>query len=157
MRRNTMLSALVPMTLLVAWGGRADHTDLILSDADLTWLSSAGCQECSPCNELKHQLTPSPYPWNGRVAEHDCAIGDCFDHLPCGPDIADAAALQDATSTIHAIRRADPAELKALVAAYPHLLRINHRRQALQLVGCGSAVVASYGIASIPSLGTLLD
>ena len=58
---------------------------------------------------------------------------------------------------VQAIKTAAPAELTALADKYPDRVRINHARRALQLVGCGNAIIASYGTMSIPSLETLLQ
>ena len=148
---------LTVIALSIALVGYGNTPDVILTDADLDWLSSASCRECSECGEASHVLIPSPFPWNGRDGDHGCELGTCGVHPMCDSGFAAASEDEDVKATIQAIVDATPAELVALVATYPDRLQINHRRQALQLIGCGSAVVVSYGTMSIPSLEALLD
>lgn len=68
-----------------------------------------------------------------------------------------APSVPNLPQVLQAIRDATPEDLAALAAKHPDRLRINHERRALQLVGCGDAIIASYGTMSIPSLAMLLS
>lgn len=57
---------------------------------------------------------------------------------------------------MRALRQATPAVLVAAVARHPQLLRLNAEvRWALQLVGCGGTVVASYPVSTTAYLQPL--
>ena len=134
---------------------------------DLDWLLQWPCQDCVECftfgGSWGHRLVANPSPWNARVGWHkNCNPGSCFIHPWCQPDaMADGASRdpgeQDPWKTVEVIKNATPPELMALVAKYPEAVRINGDRRALQLIGCGETVVASYGVTSVPSLRALLQ
>lgn len=147
---------LVPIIVSIGWVGRAGTPDLILAEADLAWLSSVGCHDCFQC-DYGHEFDSNPLPLAGREGTHECEPGSCGVHGMCDPDMASALMGPDVKATLKAIRGATPEELLALVAKYPHRLRVNQSRRALQLAGCGDSVVASYGTMSVPSLAVLLD
>ncbi len=68
-----------------------------------------------------------------------------------------ASPVPNLPAILQAIKDATPEDLTALAAKHPDRLRINHDRRALQLVGCGNRIIASYGTMSIPSLEMLLS
>lgn len=55
---------------------------------------------------------------------------------------------------VRTLREATPQVLASAVARHPQLM-LNGDRGALQLVGCGGAVVASYPVATLASLQPL--
>lgn len=119
---------------------------------------AVGCYDCNICGfwRNKHRVDGNPPPSGGYEASHveSCnKDGTCADHKECGT-VQMAAALGEIT---RAVRRAESDVLAAVVGRHPEWMRINHDRQALQLVGCEGAIVASYPVTSLPTLAGLLQ
>lgn len=137
-------------------------------DLDFDWLESAACLLCHDCitewGWWGHLLAGTPAHWlDGRAGyQHMCWEGPCFVHSYCQPgDRLGSTSLSREREmleiTANALKRATPDELLALLSKYPERVHIHNARRALQLTGCENAVIASYGITSIPALGELLD
>jgi hypothetical protein len=129
--------------LVVAWDG----------------LLPLGCYTCGPCgtDNKDHELYGQPPPAGGKEAAHteECQIGSCADHDDCGPGMA--AANEAMWQVTRAALEATPSELAAVLDRHPGRMQVNNERAALQLIGCGGVIVASYPAASLPALRALFQ
>ena len=118
-----------------------------------------GCYTCSACgtDNKDHELFGHPPPTGGKEAAHteECQTGSCSDHGDCGPGMA--AANEAMWRVTRAAFEATPSELASVLDRHPSRIHVNHERAALQLIGCGGVIVASYPAASLPSLQALLQ
>ena len=115
------------------------------------------CFTCVPCRG-GHQLMGSDR--EGVVGFHPeaCTEGSCSQHPPCIVSDEVAGSSKDVLRpTLAWMAAAAPSEIVALARAFPHVVRINRDRQALQLIGCGDQIVASWSPTSIPALQEVLE
>ena len=118
-------------------------------------VSGLGCWACDRCwvfwpFSRGHKLKDEAAPGSGRSGAHihGCTSnGSCGDHKEC-PDGGTMSQI------VRTLREATPQVLASAVARHPQLM-LNGDRGALQLVGCGGAVVASYPVATLASLQPL--
>ena len=115
-------------------------------------VSGLGCWACESCKILwiweGHELKGEAAPGGARRGAHihDCTTyGSCGQHESC--DDGDGGR-ETMSQIVRTLRQATPTVLAAAVARHPKVLRFNADRGALQLVGCGGAVVASYPVAT---------
>ena len=133
--------------------------------SELDALLAVDCLHCRPCDKNKgHEIldkTAPPGPGVEAHHPHPCQknSGPCFldprdpenkpPHPQCSNQLGFDPRLDD---VINDLITSTPVELAALLEHYPHRLRVNKRRKALQLLGCGNQVVGSYSVTSIPAL-----
>ncbi len=133
------------------------YLDALLSEWSRA-VPAMGCYDCNICGfwRNKHRVDGNPPPGGGFEAAHveSCnKDGTCADHKKCGA-VEMAETLGEITQ---AVRWAESEVLVAVVGRHPEWMRINHDRQALQLVGCEGSIVASYPVATLPALAGLLQ
>ena len=135
-----------------------------ISDVDFDRLLSGFCMRCFTCpgRPRSHSLEFKPLRKRGYTGDHpeDCEWGSCTAarHRPCGgPGEVVFAEAEELPAVLGAMKTATAEELMAVLVRHPLRVRLNHTRQALQLVGCEDQVVASYGTSSIPALQVLLN
>lgn len=116
------------------------------------------CFTCRACVFGRHQLTGADR--EGVVGFHleACTTGSCSQHPTCIVSDEIVGANKDVlVGTLESLTAAAPAEIAALANGFPHVVRINRDRRALQLVGCGDQIVASWSSNSIPALQEVLE
>lgn len=124
--------------------------------AELERLLPQMCLSCSPCGRRGHLHGAQPPPTGGRLAfhPHPCLNGiGCGAHPSCG--LGDLA-MGPAADLIDSLKESTPTQLASLVERYSHMIQVNEARRALQLIGCGNRIVASYSSETIPALEALL-
>ena len=116
------------------------------------------CFTCRACIFGRHQLTGADR--EGVVGFHPeaCTAGSCSQHPTCIVSDEIVGASKDVlAATLESLTTAAPAEITALANGFPHVVRINRDRRALQLIGCGDQIVASWSSNSIPALQEVLE
>ena len=124
----------------------------------LEFLLQWACFRCRACGLSGHQL--SGVDPEGVVGFHPeaCTKGSCSQHPTCIHTDEMVGVSKDVLSaTLESLTAAAPAEITALASAFPHVVRINRDRQALQLIGCGDQIVASWSATSVPALEEILE
>lgn len=116
-------------------------------------IEALDCADCSNCGFGEHMMHSSPIQDpNHEGSEHSCEPGDCStDHDRCfaedEQDQEELAALARERGAVAervrvAIATDDVAGLSAALE-YPHV-ELNVTRRAVQVIGCGDLVVASF-------------
>ena len=116
------------------------------------------CFNCEGCIWGGHRLTGSDK--EGVIGFHPeaCTHGPCSQHPTCGitDEIAEASN-GVLLAVVESLTAAAPAEIVALASAFPHVVRVNRDRRALQVIGCGDKIVASWSATSVPALREVLE
>lgn len=162
------------LAVAAVFGASPDAREYDNEDTTESHASSTGtaldellAQECYACevcdegngHEILNQTDPPPGEGVAAYHDHPCLAGSggCFGerdpHPRCnGPQFAFS---QGSDDVINSLIASTPVQLATLLERYPHRLRINQSRKALQLIGCRNQVVASYSATSIPALAAL--
>ncbi len=150
------IASIASDTALPSWADMPLEPVASMDAAELERVLAQACFSCSSCGRRGHVHGEQPLPFGGRWAyhPHPCLQGGgCGVHPQCGTgDLA----MGTAADLIDSLRDSTPTQLASLVESYSHMVQVNEKRRALQLVGCDNRIVASYSSETIPALESLL-
>lgn len=138
--RVVLLATLVVAVSVASSASFSRGDDVVLRLTDL--LPDHPCDViCVDCQGDHTIITePGPLPANAWGTQQEwCESGSCAQHQ-CG--VAWSSEFEDA------LLAATPTQLRQFAAANPNRVSVNEKREAIQIVGCKSLLVASFSLRS---------